>query len=200
MGTRLLQSIPTKLPTHNIETSSYKRHWSTRELNSTSKMTKKIMKIIQAAHKADGKNPPKQLVTKAGRYGAPNSRTSLVMIDVVLYAGEYGKNNHKPVLPQAMVQQEKLRSHMDTGCGGSEITCKHIRRRYHHSRATSTRSLESMTSILIPCFRFLVQQKMHLSRGFLPYAETRNIMMTVAGYQCSDWSHDMLHMIYEEEL
>ena len=41
---------------------------------------------------------------------------------------------------------------------------------------------------------------MHLSRGFLPYAETRNIMMMVAGYQCSVWSHDMLHMIYEEEL
>ena len=113
-----------------------------------------------------GKNPPRQIVTSQGRYGAANSRTSLVMLDGVLYVGEYGKSNHKPVLPQTMVQQEKLRLHKETGCGGSKITCEHVRRRFHHSRATSTKSLEAMTDILIPCFKCVVRQKITLSRFY----------------------------------
>ena len=36
----------------------------------------KIMRIIQAARKADAKTPLKQLVTKSGRYSAANGRTS----------------------------------------------------------------------------------------------------------------------------
>ena len=112
----------------------------------------RITKIVKAARKAEGQTPPKRLVTLKGRYGAATSRTSLVVLDGVLYAGEYSKNDHKPVLPQSMVQQEIFRSHQDTGCGGRGVTCEHVRRKFHHSGVTSTRSLDSMADIFIPCF------------------------------------------------
>ena len=45
----------------------------------------------------------------------------------------------------------------------------------------------------------MYRKKLTLTRGVLPYAESRSILMTIGGVPCSIWSHDILHLISPDE-
>ena len=138
------------------------------------------------------------MVTKTGKHGSADSRIRLIILDGVLYAGEHGANDLKPVLPEVMVQHEIYRSHRETGCGGQQVTCEHVRRKFHHYKATSTRALEEMAKLTVPCFLCITRHKITLKRGLLPYADMSSLLMGLGGYQCSTWSHDILYMIHDD--
>tara|TARA_B110001452_G_scaffold127949_1_gene106307 strand:- start:68 stop:1939 length:1872 start_codon:yes stop_codon:yes gene_type:complete len=45
----------------------------------------------------------------------------------------------------------------------------------------------------------MYRKKLTLTRGVLPYAESRSILMTMGGVPCSIWSHDIFHLISRDE-
>ena len=117
------------------------------------------------------------------------------MVDGVLYAHQEGKGKGKPVLPQGMVISEIFRAHKNTRHNGEDRALEYIRQKFHHSPATSVMTLEDLAQRLLPCQTCLYRKKLTLTRGVLPYAESRSISMTFWGQPCSVWSHDILHLI-----
>ena len=45
----------------------------------------------------------------------------------------------------------------------------------------------------------MYRKRLTLTRGVLPYAESRSILITLGGLPCSVWSHDILHLISKDE-
>ena len=117
------------------------------------------------------------------------------MVDGVLYAHQEGKGKGKPVLSQGMVISEIFRAHKNTRHNGEDRALEYIRQKFHHSPATSVMTLEDLAQRLLPCQTCLYRKKLTLTRGVLPYAESRSILMTFGGQPCSVWSHDILHLI-----
>ena len=56
-------------------------------------------------------------------------------------------------------------------------------------------TLEDLARKTLPCQTCMYRKKLTLTRGVLPYAESRSILMTIGGVPCSVWSHDILHLI-----
>ena len=121
------------------------------------------------------------------------------LVDNVLYAYQEGEGKGKPVLPQGMIVTELYRAHRNTGHNGGETAIEYIRHKFHHSTATSEETLEEIVGKLLPCQTCMYRKRLTLTRGVLPYAESRSILMTLGGVPCSVWSHDILHLISKDE-
>ena len=93
-----------------------------------------------------------------------------------------------------MVENELYRAHLANKHSAKEGTIEAIRRRYHHSAITSEKTLDSLYDLHLPCLKCRFRQKIVLKRGLLPYAETRSIIMTMGGYPCSLWSHNIIYI------
>ena len=130
--------------------------------------------------------------------GSMKGRVEFYMVDGVLYANKEDQGPGKPVLPQNMVNNEIFRAHTATHHRGMQVALEHIRKYYHHSSATSEVTLENLAAKLLPCLKCMWRQKMSLTRGVLPYAESRSILMTMGGLPCAIWSHDIIHLSNED--
>ena len=107
------------------------------------------------------------------------------LVDNVLYAYQEGEGKGKPVLPQGMVITEIYRAHRNTRHNGGDRALEYIRQNFHHSPATSVMTLEEIAGKIPPCQTCMYRKKLKLTRGVLPYAESRSILMTVGGVPCS---------------
>ena len=113
----------------------------------------------------------------------------------------YGKlsQNHdneawKPVIPEAIIMNEIMATHMAQRCSSAQSAVDHIKRIFFHKRhVTSHYDLLTLSKKILPCPRCIIRRP-HSRTGNKLYAQNKSIVMSLKGLPCATLAHDIVYI------